>query len=448
MGIPIDAHAAPVTWTLDNVVFDDGATATGSFVYDRDTNTYSTISITTNPPHDGCNADYTVERVPNNASQLILYDRALSGDMSDACSLALWFEVPYPTNDGGEVGLRWDDGPLSYSREHACSDAACGGVSYLRDVISGSVIGTVTDTVDLCITGRWTADDFTVASPPTADDPAFDGKVFGVAPSSGSTSIHLKVDTTGYLFFQDPYGQGHDLYGYSGVTLGSPPHTFGTATWENILPGMQGPDGAEAALWTDTDLTSAAPTLITLRMMGEAPELRELCEADRPCSADIFFEGRFRPPKFLLWEFYAGEEIRNQTYTAVLGACGPDDTDGDGIPDDQDICPLEDATGFDANQDGCIDTLGGLSEVIDTLLEEAVIDEAMATPLQKKVTNAATSASKENVCAGVNQLEAFQNQIEAQTGKKVSAEAAAELIAYAENVIEWLLGALPAGESC
>ena len=28
------AHAAPVTWTLTGVTFDDGSTASGSFVYD------------------------------------------------------------------------------------------------------------------------------------------------------------------------------------------------------------------------------------------------------------------------------------------------------------------------------------------------------------------------------------------------------------------------------
>lgn len=41
------ASAAPLTWTLDNVVFDDGGTVTGSFIYDADTNTYSGISLQT-----------------------------------------------------------------------------------------------------------------------------------------------------------------------------------------------------------------------------------------------------------------------------------------------------------------------------------------------------------------------------------------------------------------
>jgi hypothetical protein len=39
------ANAFPVTWTLSGVTFSDGGTATGSFVFDVDTNTISTWSV-------------------------------------------------------------------------------------------------------------------------------------------------------------------------------------------------------------------------------------------------------------------------------------------------------------------------------------------------------------------------------------------------------------------
>ena len=39
------AWGASVTWTLNGALFDDGATAEGSFVYNDDTNTYSNINI-------------------------------------------------------------------------------------------------------------------------------------------------------------------------------------------------------------------------------------------------------------------------------------------------------------------------------------------------------------------------------------------------------------------
>ena len=45
------ATAAPVTWTFQDVVFDDGGVLTGSFVFDADApesdnNSYNDISIT------------------------------------------------------------------------------------------------------------------------------------------------------------------------------------------------------------------------------------------------------------------------------------------------------------------------------------------------------------------------------------------------------------------
>jgi hypothetical protein len=42
-----NASAAPVQWTLNDVVFDDGESVTGSFDYDADTNSYSNINIVT-----------------------------------------------------------------------------------------------------------------------------------------------------------------------------------------------------------------------------------------------------------------------------------------------------------------------------------------------------------------------------------------------------------------
>jgi hypothetical protein len=41
------ANATPVVWYLSGVTYDDGGTASGSFTYDADTNTYSAISVST-----------------------------------------------------------------------------------------------------------------------------------------------------------------------------------------------------------------------------------------------------------------------------------------------------------------------------------------------------------------------------------------------------------------
>lgn len=45
--LTVAASAAPALYTLQGVVFADGGAASGSFVYDAVTNTYSNVSITT-----------------------------------------------------------------------------------------------------------------------------------------------------------------------------------------------------------------------------------------------------------------------------------------------------------------------------------------------------------------------------------------------------------------
>ena len=49
-----------------------------------------------------------------------------------------------------------------------------------------------------------------------------------------------------------------------------------------------------------------------------------------------------------------------------------DDTDGDGLTDDADACPTEDATGFDADNDGCLDDTDG----------DGLTDDADACPTE------------------------------------------------------------------
>ena len=53
------ASAAPVTWTLNDVLFNDGATATGSFDYDASTGSYSAINIVTTASQNWTGETYT-----------------------------------------------------------------------------------------------------------------------------------------------------------------------------------------------------------------------------------------------------------------------------------------------------------------------------------------------------------------------------------------------------
>jgi len=126
-----------------------------------------------------------------------------------------------------------------------------------------------------------------------------------------------------------------------------------------------------------------------------------------------------------------------------------DDTDGDGINDPQDLCPTEDATGFDIDNDGCIDSIHGLTEMVTQLVNSGVISENMKNSLISKVENADKSISKDNTCAAVNQLQALQNQIEAQMDKKLVSDIAADdIINYTNSIIANFNSQLPIDESC
>lgn len=128
-------------------------------------------------------------------------------------------------------------------------------------------------------------------------------------------------------------------------------------------------------------------------------------------------------------------------------ACDTDD-DNDGVPDTDDFCPFENAMGFDADGDGCIDTPSGLVTVLDTLVASELVDQTTQNSLTTTVENAESAASKDNICAAVNQMTAFINKIEAQRGNKISDEAADQLIDYANNIIDGFLAQLPPGETC
>jgi hypothetical protein len=120
------------------------------------------------------------------------------------------------------------------------------------------------------------------------------------------------------------------------------------------------------------------------------------------------------------------------------------------VVDPNDECPFEDATGLDADENGCIDTVDGLHELIRSYVDSDDINEKLAKSLDAKVKNASKSVSKGNICAAINKLEAFKNQVEAQTGKnkKISPGSGAIIIKYTNNVIADILSQLPQGETC
>ena len=122
------AFAAPVTWSLNGIVFDDGGTATGSFVYDADTDMYSVINITTQGgdtvgfPGDS----YTQLFTENDSTSESLQTQPISGNSG----FGMKFETSL-TDTGGLVDIVFGD-PISVEICFGCSGP-------LRYIAAGSV---------------------------------------------------------------------------------------------------------------------------------------------------------------------------------------------------------------------------------------------------------------------------------------------------------------------
>jgi hypothetical protein len=111
------------------------------------------------------------------------------------------------------------------------------------------------------------------------------------------------------------------------------------------------------------------------------------------------------------------------------------------------------ATDFSGNSASEVQTItcattSGLTDIIEDLLDQGVIDSTQANSLEQQVASAEKQATKDHICAAVHQLEGFINRIEGQAGHKLSTQAAADLIAYTMSVIEAFLNDLPEGDSC
>jgi hypothetical protein len=132
------AQAAPVQWVLQDVLFNDGGTAFGSFVYDADTNTFSSIAITTT---DG-------SALSGNFYEFINFDPGLAD--ADSVLLAAAADPVFGTpafnmnlatpmtNAGGTIDLATAPPPLAF--ESTCLTNPCTMFfSIDREIISGSI---------------------------------------------------------------------------------------------------------------------------------------------------------------------------------------------------------------------------------------------------------------------------------------------------------------------
>jgi hypothetical protein len=189
-----------------------------------------------------------------------------------------------------------------------------------------------------------------------------------------------------------------------------------------------------AEILVDTDTISGTAEPGSLVLVGEICWFRDCAGAEATADGNGNWQVEYP------WQLTQGSIdkawVRDEDgdLTEVVWGVPFVDTDGDGVYDVFDLCPSEDATGFDADLNGCLDTVLGLSQILITLPEGSISAE-IENSLTSKVDAALKSVDKEKDQAAVNQLQAFINELNAQRWHKISDEAADLLILSALNVI-------------
>ncbi len=134
--------AVPVTWYLSGVTFSDGGRAIGSFVYDADTNTYSSIRVSTTPGSgvttgtaNTAGKDYTQLNTTFSpvSNVKVGLQEALPTVKNVTGFLSLQFTTPL-TNAGGTVSV------TSVSSENVFTDNGATVAGPLRTVAGGNLV--------------------------------------------------------------------------------------------------------------------------------------------------------------------------------------------------------------------------------------------------------------------------------------------------------------------
>ena len=138
--VAAQAVAAPLTWVLSGITFSDGGTASGSFVYDANTNTYSSVNITTIAGsvrttgatyHFVCGQDVPSCNGVSPSAGFNLNLTSAAANQTGLPGFALFFSSAL-TNAGGSVSVTGE--------EANCSNSTCTApVSPERSITGGSV---------------------------------------------------------------------------------------------------------------------------------------------------------------------------------------------------------------------------------------------------------------------------------------------------------------------
>lgn len=145
-------HAVPVKWELENVSFADGATASGSFVVDIDTMTFSGVNITTTfgsaalPGQTYTGDVFTTGYTPGGALQFVRFATS-GGDLTGESTFSLFFLTPL-TNAGGLSNLF-----ESETAEVSCASFDCNLASAIRFAEAGGRVRAVPGPASLGLIG-------------------------------------------------------------------------------------------------------------------------------------------------------------------------------------------------------------------------------------------------------------------------------------------------------
>ena len=134
LSLPSIASADSILWTLTNVTFSDGATASGTFTFNG--TTFTSIDITTSVG----NTYMTISPVFT-SSNTTLWLGSTGSDLTGSPLLGLLFDGPL-VNSGGTVTDFLSLGDLA-GGEGSCNDATCTDPGEDRSITGGGATSTV-----------------------------------------------------------------------------------------------------------------------------------------------------------------------------------------------------------------------------------------------------------------------------------------------------------------
>jgi hypothetical protein len=131
LGFAAAAGASPLLWSLSGVTFTDGSTATGSFLFDADTSTYSSIDIVTSTGSiAGSTYLFTNPALPAVGSSILA---AFPTSSQGIGTLELLLQYVSALTDAGGTDA------LSFGAKGPCQDSACDVINADRMVNAGEV---------------------------------------------------------------------------------------------------------------------------------------------------------------------------------------------------------------------------------------------------------------------------------------------------------------------